>query len=513
MKKSCILILIVLLFNVDGNSQKIVGYFPSYRDYLVNNVEFNKMTDVIFAFLNFNPNTGALDLSNEAQLNNLITRAKAVNPSIRIHISTGGGAFGIAGFNTLTSNNTARANFVNNIANYIQTRNLDGWDLDWEHPSTNTEKDRHQQLLQEMRVAINAKQAAMCKKLDISIAVSGDLPWASTLINLASINSVDYIIIMAYDSPSYANHSPFVLAENAINGWNAWGVPYNKMLLAVPFYGWNIDRSVAQVYSTIANPAPATVFNSTTDVYNGQYYNAAATLRAKVDLSMRASQKTLGIAIWELGQDRAGQTYSLLDAIYQRFNSVYGLSGQPGNPCTLPVNFTDFTLQNIENGLRLKWSVTGDSDKSSYKVERSYDGNNFQIIGSVQGKYSADKKSEYVFTDYSPFAGVVYYRIKQVSQDGGIVYSDTRSITVSGINYIIYPNPARGVISLECSDKIPGKVRLFLFNHTSLVWSGISESGAGPYRIDFGDLPAGVYFLIMESEYGVHKEKIFIEAN
>lgn len=175
MLKRCIGLLLLFLSFQQIQAQRIMGYFPSYRSALAPNIEFNKMTDVVFAFINFNATTGVVDNTNFGALNTLITNARAKNPTIRIHISTGGGAFGTAPFQTLTApgNATARTTFVTQMSNLIQTNNLDGWDLDWEHPASTADKNQQQTLVTEMRAALDLKQATMCKKLEISVAVGG----------------------------------------------------------------------------------------------------------------------------------------------------------------------------------------------------------------------------------------------------------------------------------------------------------------------------------------------------
>src|SRR6478609_3901747 len=175
MLKRWIALLLLIISIQQVQAQRIMGYFPSYRSPMVANIEFNKMTDVVFAFINFNATTGVLDNTNMAVLTTLITNARNRNPAIRIHISTGGGNFGTAPFQTLTApaNAAARATFVTQMCNLISTNNLDGWNLDWEHPATTAEKNQQQTLVSDMRAGLNAKEAIICKKLELSVAVGG----------------------------------------------------------------------------------------------------------------------------------------------------------------------------------------------------------------------------------------------------------------------------------------------------------------------------------------------------
>jgi len=177
-----------------------MGYYPYYRTGSVNQIQYDKMTDLIYAFLNAD-NSGNLrltgDVFNQPNFNQIVTAARASNPNIRIHISSGGGGLS-AWFPAVAGNAANRANFCTQMANFIQTNNLDGWDLDWEFPGTSTvNKNAHEELLKDMKAALDAKGLVMCKKLDVSMAVGGETNLAITnpthadYYNPGAINYVD----------------------------------------------------------------------------------------------------------------------------------------------------------------------------------------------------------------------------------------------------------------------------------------------------------------------------------
>lgn len=501
-------------------AQKIVGYYPTYRSTLLNQIEFNKMTDVVLSFINFNPTTGAVDMTNVTALDNLITRAKTVNPNIRIHIGTGGGAFGTAGFTSLVTNATARGNFVTAMSNLIQTKNIDGWDLDWEYPSSTADKNGQQALLQEMRNALNTKELLMCKKLDISVAVAGVTPYYTNTLNLSALPFIDYIHVMAYDCPNslYNGHSTYNFAVDALTGWNAWGIPYSKMLLGVPFYGWNYARSVAETYSVIANPAPATAYNSTTDFNGTYYYNAAPTLRDKVDLSMSATHKTAGIVIWELGQDRVGQTYSLLDAVYQRMNLVAGIAGLPADPCTLPVHFLGIDVEHIKDNLvQVYWETTKEVNNHFFMIEQSWDGEHFYPVGKVFAAVNRDQLKQYQYqygiTEENQGQQTLYVRIKQVDYDGQTTYSESKSIALKKeISFSIYPNPSSGVFTILFYDLQKENQTLKVFTPQGQVCcEKIMETFSKEVCVDLSMMPKGFYTLVIQNSKERKIQKLIVQ--
>ncbi|HEY8399779.1 MAG TPA: glycosyl hydrolase family 18 protein, partial [Cytophagaceae bacterium] len=223
----------------------------------------------------------------------------------------------------VAGNSAARANFCQKIADFIQTNDLDGWDLDWEYPSGSTEKNNHELLLKDMRTALDAKEAVMGKKLEISVAVGGESGHLAYM-NSSAVQYVDFVSIMAYDEWQAVQHSSYDFAVSAVTLWSNFGVPKSKIMLGVPFYGRNAEK----LYSEIAASNPSEAYNSTTDYYNGSYYNARPTLEKKTDYIME--QGGLGITIWELCQDRMeNDPYSLLGAIYNKMQDYACSTPQP----------------------------------------------------------------------------------------------------------------------------------------------------------------------------------------
>lgn len=334
LKKRIIYLAIFCIVTQLSFAQRILNYYPYYRTGTYSQIEFDKMTDVVYAFLNADAN-GNLVFSNtfnQADFDALVATAKAQNPDIKIHISSGGWQLS-SWIYPVASDATKRTNFVKQVADFLVDNDLDGWDLDWEFPSGTLEKDAHEDLLQAMRLEFNERQQLICRHLDVSMAVGGDTSAGGHInyYNTGAINYVDFVSLMAYDDGGSQNHSSYVFAQNAINGYNsALGWSKSKMMLGVPFYGRQANGGAAETFAGIAASDPATAINS--DNYGGTYfYNGLPTLEAKTDLIM--GEGGLGITIWEVAQDRMGQSYSLLDGLYSYMVANYGSPNSDNAAC------------------------------------------------------------------------------------------------------------------------------------------------------------------------------------
>ena len=116
----------------------------------------------------------------------------------------------------------------------------------------------------------------------------------------------------------------------------------------------------------------------------------------------------------------------------------------------LPVSFIDLsaTLENEE--VLVKWITGTEENNSHFNILRSYDGVNFETIGTVEGSGNSTKVLEYYFVDQEPLKGYSYYKVEQVDFDGKS--SSTDLVVVSNLDdkkVYFYPNPTLGRIQFS----------------------------------------------------------------
>lgn len=114
---------------------------------------------------------------------------------------------------------------------------------------------------------------------------------------------------------------------------------------------------------------------------------------------------------------------------------------------SLPLLLTRFSAA-LQNGYgSLAWQTSNEINMSSFEVERSNDGRNFNNIGSVPA--SNKTANHYSFSDKAKIDGTVYYRLKMMSKDGRFTYSNTVVLNSKMKDQLsVYPNPAYGSITL-----------------------------------------------------------------
>lgn len=95
------------------------------------------------------------------------------------------------------------------------------------------------------------------------------------------------------------------------------------------------------------------------------------------------------------------------------------------NDATLPIVLTRF-IANTKNdkSVELAWTTASEYNNDRFEIERSADGNHFEIIGVKTGKMNSREISNYTFVDTKPFVGINYYRLNQIDKNGANTYSD-----------------------------------------------------------------------------------------
>lgn len=94
----------------------------------------------------------------------------------------------------------------------------------------------------------------------------------------------------------------------------------------------------------------------------------------------------------------------------------------------LPVKFVGFTVMSKNNDALIQWSTAQEMGASTYEVEKSLDGANWNTIAYVMAAGNSSNVNNYSFTDKNVTAQIAYYRIKEVDFDGSQMFSAIRSI-------------------------------------------------------------------------------------
>lgn len=266
--RACLGWLLVLQTNMVAGQQAphpyvIIGYVTG-DGWTKEQIDPNKVTHINYAFAVPAENNALAPLTAKDSANlAVLTSLKAVNKNLKILISVGGWG-GCNYFSDAALTDESRRTFANSAAQLLRKHRLDGVDIDWEYPDQigagNIYRPADKQNFTLFLKAIRERLDEQGKQ-DNRTGVNHYLLTAATGGDTAFVNHtelgkaqqyLDYVNIMTYDlyhgndkvtghhSPLYqsakGDHSRNSTAD-AVDGHIRAGVPANKIVLGIPFYG------------------------------------------------------------------------------------------------------------------------------------------------------------------------------------------------------------------------------------------------------------------------------------
>lgn len=164
----------------------------------------------------------------------------------------------------------------------------------------------------------------------------------------------------------------------------------------------------------------------------------------------------------------------------------------------LPVSFTNFTARRAGNAVDLNWSVAAEIEVSHYEIEKSTNAKDFTKIGEVTATGSAS----YKFTDPNPGSNVVFYRVRNVDNDGKYKYTSVVRVNLSSsIRLNAYPLPFRDLLTIEHVMTTGGRITLASASG-QLVKSVAVNANMSQTVLQTGDLQPGMYVIRFDNGKG-----------
>lgn len=171
----------------------------------------------------------------------------------------------------------------------------------------------------------------------------------------------------------------------------------------------------------------------------------------------------------------------------------------------LPVHFTSFQASVQKNVPQLTWTAMYEPGMR-FEIERSTNGKNFAQVASV---YSNETAS-YQYKDAAITTGVVYYRIKGLSLDGDVKFTEVKTVKLAASeqqSFNVYPNPTQSVATLSYAAKQAEKVQIIVRDANgkmvaSKMWT--VTAGSNQHQLtEISAQSAGVYFVELTNTMGM----------
>jgi hypothetical protein len=170
----------------------------------------------------------------------------------------------------------------------------------------------------------------------------------------------------------------------------------------------------------------------------------------------------------------------------------------------LPVTLVNFWGKRLdESNALLNFSTSSEKNNKGFEIEKSEDGFNFQSIGFIKGAGNSATMKYYSFTDTKAVKDNLYYRLKQMDEDGRSDYSKIIKIEMNDLSSSLFAmyyqtgNVSGLNLQINTDNAIQGR----LYSQDGKLLREISLK-SGWQNLDMSELPKGVYLLEVTEKGG-----------
>jgi hypothetical protein len=130
-----------------------------------------------------------------------------------------------------------------------------------------------------------------------------------------------------------------------------------------------------------------------------------------------------------------------------------------------PIRFLTFSAVRIQENINIQFSTPSESITSNYYLERSQDGIDWEIVATIPTLSNLNTINKYYYTDLNIKAKIIYYRVKQVWQNGVYSYSPIVYAKIKSLNEKIMISGQPGnAIAIYFPEEIKGTVNVQIRN-------------------------------------------------
>ena len=173
---------------------------------------------------------------------------------------------------------------------------------------------------------------------------------------------------------------------------------------------------------------------------------------------------------------------------------------------TLPIQLSSFEVNKEKEYAVLNWTTDAELNNHHFEIESGVTdatGNlSFTKIGEVAGMGTTTVETHYQFTDAkNNFSGIVYYRLKQVDENGEFTYSAIKSIEFVAPPFTVsdfYPNPTGDNFSFEINSTTVTAITVQVVNSIGqlvMQKNFTAQQGFNTMKMNIEKLPKGLYFV------------------
>ena len=177
-----------------------------------------------------------------------------------------------------------------------------------------------------------------------------------------------------------------------------------------------------------------------------------------------------------------------------------------------------FDVAPKENHVLITWATTYENNNAYFTIEKSRDGKKYSKIIDVPGAGNSKIYKEYAETDYQPYAGNSYYRLKITDFSGNVKYFPTSGVIFDGKKETkSYPTQAEMTMleTAELKEVKNEEVLVLLQDSEGIDYTAkllITKENDQLFAEDLSrNTPPGIYIVLSSSDGSIYSHKIIVK--
>lgn len=186
------------------------------------------------------------------------------------------------------------------------------------------------------------------------------------------------------------------------------------------------------------------------------------------------------------------------------------------NTNPLPVELTYFSAECMSDYVDLNWQTASETHASHFNIQKSIDGNTWQVISTAQAQGTTSATTNYNYRDYNPNGTVAYYRLVQFDFDGEYKIYDAQSVDPCNGNDLSIEISNMPDNNFQVKITSPTK-QSFQLDMMAINGQLVRETktlntveGDNIYLFDGDDLSTGIYMISVYNETEKKTQKLII---
>lgn len=186
--------------------------------------------------------------------------------------------------------------------------------------------------------------------------------------------------------------------------------------------------------------------------------------------------------------------------------AIDDITVQSPSMAILPVTGFNASAVRTNTAVSVKWETLSETNNSEFIVQKSSNGNDWTMIGSVAAEGNSNSRKEYSIADNNPSANN-YYRIMQVDKDGQYTYSNTVTVYMTTVTKTTtFPNPFVSAVQVSMLSSEKEKVTIRLRDMTGktveqVEWT-LQKGNNNTTMNNLSQLPKGMYMITVTGQNG-----------